>query len=1133
MSERKISPNDKLIEYLNYYLGGNDDSRGDELEARFGTKSPITQIQFDSVIAKLKSLGFYTNTTQGKYHMNIQGEFTDPKSGRTKISNLRTEIAGLRDIQKYCKKNTLDMESFSAVSFTQKVRKTVKDAYLEPIDYHNFGFRINYKKEISLKPTSRMVTNTIENWDETKKIFRLIKRFTFLSENYPLKVDCSIIRSSNRNRRFMIPEYRIESSGVFSNPETYEIEIELLKDGFPTSWGETTQSVLESTNVLTIFKRTIKSILSGLQNSNFPISITEQKKVLDNYMNLTHQGKNHGDFPIKSRDFVGFSSISLEMDNIISMNDDSDLPNLRNPYTVTEKADGLRKLLYISKGGKIYLIDVNMNVQFTGVISDNLDYHESLLDGEHVLHSKEGEYINYYMAFDAYYMGREDIRALPLAVVPKTVKTTMKTRAVHMHDIVQNAAFKPLIGDIVPLTIQEKTFYISDSEDIFENCNTILTKSHDNLFIYETDGLIFTPSDTGVNSDRVGEKLEPKKVTWKSSFKWKPPEFNTIDFLVTTKKTESGEDFIGNIFEDGINMHQAGQLTQYKTLILRVGFSERMHGYLNPCEDIIQGNLPDKHNKYDRDKYKPVPFYPTDPVPSYPAYLCNIILEESENIKYMLTEDHKDSFEDGTIVEFRFDMSREKGYQWVPIRVRKKKTAEYRAGKNNFGNAYHVAASVWRSIHNPITEEMIRTGKGIPSQIINDDVYYKKKNKQTITRALRDFHNLFVKRILILSVSNRGDTLIDQSVGKGGDLPKWIAAKLSFVFGLDVSPDNIENRINGACARYLNYKKKWKILPDALFIKANSGENIRSGLACLTDKDAQIARAVFGEGANDEKILGEGVHKQYGKGKGGFNIVSNQFSIHYFFKNKNTLNGFLRNVSECCKIGGYFIGTSYDGTKVFRALESKNLGEGIRIMDDERKMWEITKEYESDIFENNQSCLGYTINVYQESINKPFPEYLVNYEYLIELLEQYGFVLLNTVECRDVGLPSSIGNFNLLFNEMKTRVQTKQIRKVDIGDALDMTPNEKKISFLNKYFVFKKIRDVNAEEIERIQLNVSSSEEKKIDEENKNRETKTGQSKAKIKKLGKLKLSQSKYKKKKKMKLSKIKFKPKGVDKDE
>ena len=64
-------------------------------------------------------------------------------------------------------------------------------------------------------------------------------------------------------------------------------------------------------------------------------------------------------------------------------------------------------------------------------------------------------------------------------------------------------------------------------------------------------------------------------MTWAKSFKWKPPEFNTIDFLVTTKKTESGEDFIGNIFEDGTNMIDNVQLTQYKTLILRVGFSER------------------------------------------------------------------------------------------------------------------------------------------------------------------------------------------------------------------------------------------------------------------------------------------------------------------------------------------------------------------------------------------------------------------------------------------------------------------------------------------------------------------------------------------------------------------------------
>ena len=54
---------------------------------------------------------------------------------------------------------------------------------------------------------------------------------------------------------------------------------------------------------------------------------------------------------VTSKDFVGPSSISLERVNIAPLNEDSKLPNIRMPYTVTEKADGIRKLLYIDKGG--------------------------------------------------------------------------------------------------------------------------------------------------------------------------------------------------------------------------------------------------------------------------------------------------------------------------------------------------------------------------------------------------------------------------------------------------------------------------------------------------------------------------------------------------------------------------------------------------------------------------------------------------------------------------------------------------------------------------------------------------------------------------------------------------------------
>jgi len=1146
MSSKEPTPNEKLIQYLNIFLPRDGDNANDELEARFGTKRPTTQIQFDAVISKLKSLGFITENLSGNYRLTIQTEYTDPKSGYTKISSVRTEISGLANIQEYCKTNSLDMEGTSNIArnvqFVQKNRKMFNEEPLKPIDFNDFGFRINYKTEGKRNVGSPLIKRIIDEWNETKKVFRLIKRFTFEHENYPLRVDCSIVRSSKQKGRRLIPEYRIETSNVFNNPETYEVEIELMKRRFPTSVGVFTNDdqFVDVKNVLKIFKKTIMVVLSGLQNSNFPISFSEEAGVLRNYMNMLYDGKPQ-DRRITSRDFVGFSSVSLEMPNITPLNPDSDAPNIRNPYTVTEKADGIRKMLYINKTGKVYFIDVNMNVQFTGVVSGNQDYHESLLDGEHVLHDKYGGFINYYLAFDAYYIGREDIRSLALANGGGDEKFD-RTRVVEMHNIVTKADFQPLIGNKIPLTIKEKTFYISSKEKIFKNCNIILSNVADQLFEYETDGLIFTPSNTGVGSDRVGEILPPTKTTWMKSFKWKPPEFNTVDFLVTTKKTESGEDFIGNIFEDGTNMHDATQLTQYKTLVLRVGFSERTHGYLNPCEDVIQGHLPTKHSSYDRNRYKPVPFYPTDPTPKYPGYLCNVLLKrDRQNVDYMMIEDEKDTFTDGTIVEFRYDMSMEAGWQWIPIRVRKKKTAEYRAGKNNFGNAYHVANSVWRSIHNPVNESMIRTGADIPNELVEDDVYYNRKSDSTITRALRDFHNLFVKRILILSVANRGDTLIDMTVGKGGDFPKWIAAKLSFVFGLDIHPDNIQNRMDGACARFLNYRKKWKTMPMALFVSGNSALNIRGNgnLACFTDKGKQITRAVFGEGPKDEAKLGAGVYKQYGKGRDGFDIVSNQFSIHYFFENKTTLNGFLRNVSECCKVGGYFIGTSYDGTKVYRALENKKLGESIKITQGGRKMWEITKQYDSDTFDNNESCLGYQVDVYQETINKVFPEYLVNYDYLIRLMEQYGFALLTSKESKEIGMPSSIDNFNVLFTEMKHRIKSRRLRAADIGSALNMTSDEKKVSFLNKYFIFKKVRDVNAEEVEKIQLNISSEAEDEISKTNAALAevvVKSQSDKPKVKKLGKMKLKKATKvttaKPKMRIKRPKIKIKTVSKEKD-
>ena len=254
-------------------------------------------------------------------------------------------------------------------------------------------------------------------------------------------------------------------------------------------------------------------------------------------------------------------------------------------------------------------------------------------------------------------------------------------------------------------------------------------------------------------------------------------------------------------------------------------------------------------------------------------------------------------------------------------------------------------------------------------------------------------------------------------------------------------------------------------MPYALFVNGNSGNNIRDGTAFITEKDKEIARAVFGTGPKDLNLLGQGVYNQYGVGHDGFNISSCQFALHYFFETNASINRFLKNIAECTKLDGYFIGTCFDGKTVFNLLKDKNEGESITIMDGEKKMFELTKMYSQTGFPHDDTGVGYPINVYQETIGKTFREYLVNFDYLIRLMEDYGFVLLKEEESVAVGLPNGSGLFDELFKSMEMEIKTNPKRNADYKNANLMTIEEKRISFMNRYFVFRKVRNVNVDKV--------------------------------------------------------------------
>jgi hypothetical protein len=283
----------------------------------------------------------------------------------------------------------------------------------------------------------------------------------------------------------------------------------------------------------------------------------------------------------------------------------------------------------------------------------------------------------------------------------------------------------------------------------------------------------------------------------------------------------------------------------------------------------------------------------------------------------------------------------------------------------------------------------------------------------------------------------------------------------SFVLGIDISKDNIHNTKDGICVRYLETKSRMRNIFDGLFIVGNSGKKIMGEeFAIQEDKeDEQKSKFVFQQimGLKEKSTLyGSYVAKNYGIARNLFDVGSIQFALHYMFKTKDTFHTFMKNCADTIKVGGYFIGTCYDGSKIFNALKDVKEGEKIELYKSEdcksdknmKKIWSITKKYSNPEFIADDSSLGLTIGVYQETINKDFDEYLVNFTYFIEKMKQYGFEVCEKMPGTDY---PGIGNFSILYDAM-----------IKQGGSFIMCKKEQEISFMNKYFVFKKIRKVDS-----------------------------------------------------------------------
>lgn len=1080
---KSLSKDEHIGNYLLEYLSKSPmERRSLEYELRFGTHNkgsvsafPITKTEYDNIISRLKTVGFKFN--DGNHTLKIIA--SNPKV------KVRVELNGMFTIQTYCKNEDLStiIESGKDVSFVYKKRMQE----FPPQDYQDFGFRVSLQQDYSLGKNHKDSQEWINKWSKHRKRFRFMNRIIGHHPDFPnIRVDLSIVKSSLRN-----PTYTIRESNLLEDTTVprYEVEIEFTDQETYTPSNDDFDRHYRS------IKRVISEIMKGIQESQYPISYSEMMKVSQEYMDVVHGKKKRGGGlfggseqteteasqtapqqnqrlkRLYPKHFIGPSSISLDQKNLVSHNEESNIVSIQKDFVVTDKADGLRKLLFISQNGRIYFINTGMKFQFTGMTSTNIGLTGSILDGEHIMKNKFGETMNLYAVFDIYFYNAKDLRKLKFAYIEEDEETS--TRLGIMDAFLKELSLKPVgkSGGPSPLRVQRKHFkLVTETTNIFKQAESILTQIKDGAYDYNTDGLILSPAFEGV-ALRNGEPVN-QKTTWNSSFKWKPPEYNTVDFLALIKQ-DGGQDKVEYTNKKhGTN----GEALAYKTLLLHVGHDQTKneHGYLQPCKDVLEDNVSyiDRSSDEYTNQYKATPFEPTNPEDEN-AKICYVPMLNNQ----IFCEEDRSVILDKTIIECRYDHNQPDGWKWIPIRVRHDKTAEFRSGIKNYGNSFHTANSVWQSIHHPVTEDMITGKQSIGEENVSEDVYYNSTGLSQ-TRPLRDFHNLYVKRRLIHGVSKPEGTLIDLAVGKAGDLPKWNSARLKFVLGVDISKDNIHNRYDGACARYLNARRRYKNMFRGIFLQGNSSSNIRSGDAMQTEKGKEIVKSLFGYGPKNKQTQEKLVYQYHGVAQNGFDVVSCQFAVHYFFQNADILKGFLENISETCALNGYFIGTTYDGEKVFDFLQGKKKGDSITYYAksdngmDTHKIWEIRKQYDREEFHPDETSLGYPIDIYQETINQTFEEYLVNFSYFKEIMKDYGFELITREQARNLQLPNGSGMFSELYSKYiqetnNDSFHNKRAKNYGETHRLFDDKNQRNVSFLNRYFVFQKVRgQSNQEETE-------------------------------------------------------------------
>lgn len=808
---------------------------------------------------------------------------------------------------------------YSEKNLNEIKHKIIEKKNIDKYDLEEYDIRFSLSKEEETPVSKSSPSETKKNQSfmtDKKKIYRLKRRCHIKTPDNMFYIDLTSVKTAELNN--------FRQMDIKNINEEYEIEIE---------YNYESKSKHEE-----IFDKLFNyiNIIAKLLKRNVQKSI--KNEIYEKYKELTKINKNYQEI---LKQPITFHSKNLNPTNDI---------NISSGYGVSPKADGLKCILFILSSdkkefnGNIYLIDNSLNIIKTKYKLD--DWNNTIIECEYISEN------NMILLYDILFQKGNDIRNL------KYIEGNLN-RIQYLIEF--NKSINKIINqeDKNAIFVEIKEYLYGD---IIQDINKIWLNRES--YTYKIDGLIFFPLNKTYNDSII--------------LKWKPNEYNSIDFLIEIEKNDDGKDRLYPYIIR--NEYGKNDVKQYKKMFLYVGA------------------------KSGKD-YKPKQFSPySNDEKNDEVNNANVLLDENDKmLAYDELHNLYTEIYDNMIVEFIYDKN-DKLFRWKPVRVRYDKTERYKNGENVFGNDEKIANDNFVAIINEVNFERLTFGfnKNIQDTLIEDVVtYYNTNNAERL--PLNNFHNL-IKKDLIKQAG--GKSLLDLACGKAGDLFKWIKSGYKFIVGIDLNRQNIE------LAEKFNEKNNNNSDIEINFIPGDTGKLIFPYYESGLDKFAKEKM---------EKLI---------PSKYMFDVVSSQFCLHYYFKDENTLRILLQNVNDNLKIGGYFIGTSFDGQRIVDAFTGKKLLQGEL---NDKLIWKIDKNYNKPIFTSVKSNLGKAIDVFYHTIGKTHEEFLVNYDFLDKMLKEYGF----------------------------EKVLVKEFGKYYEEFGKDLSDVEKEFSFLNNAFIYKKISNTS------------------------------------------------------------------------